>query len=80
MNAFKKKKLITFLENNENRMLIIWFLTLVSYVLLFFLFKNTFVPLFSYFICYLIYSRLYNFILNKIKNSFSENITNREIL
>lgn len=78
MNVFKKKKLIDFLENNENRMLVVWFFTLVTYIVLFFLFRNTFVLLFSYFICYLIYSRLYNFILNKIKNSFSEINTNKD--
>lgn len=78
MNVFKKKKLIDFLENNENRMLVVWFLTLVTYIVLFFLFRNTFVLLFSYFICYLIYSRLYNFMLNKIKNSFNEIDTNRD--
>ena len=72
MNVFKQKKLIDFLSNNENRMLIIWFLTLITYVILYFLFRNTFVLLFSYFICYLIYSRVYNFVLYKIKNSFKE--------
>lgn len=78
MNVFKKKKLIDFLENNENRMLVVWFFTLVTYIVLFFLFRNTFVLLFSYFICYLIYSRLYNFILDKIKDSFSEINTNKD--
>ena len=78
MNVFKKKKLIDFLENNENRMLVVWFFTLVTYIVLFFLFRNTFVLLFSYFICYLIYSRLYNYILDKIKNSFNEINTNRD--
>lgn len=78
MNVFKKKKLIDFLENNENRMLVVWFFTLVTYIVLFFLFRNTFVLLFSYFICYLIYSRLYNYILDKIKNSFSEIDTNKD--
>ena len=78
MNVFKKKKLIDFLENNENRMLVVWFFTLVTYIVLFFLFRNTFVLLFSYFICYLIYSRLYNFILDKIKDSFNEIDTNRD--
>ena len=78
MNVFKKKKLIDFLENNENRMLVVWFFTLVTYIFLFFLFRNTFVLLFSYFICYLIYSRLYNFILDKIKDSFNEIDTNRD--
>lgn len=72
MNVFKKKKLLTFLENQENRMLVIWFFTLVTYVLLFFLFRNTFVLLFSYFICYLIYSRLYNWAVIKIKSSFND--------
>ena len=73
MKEFNHKKLVEFLENNENRMLIIWFLTLLSYVILFFLFKNTFVLLFSYFIFYLIYSRLYNFVLNKLEMSLKNN-------
>lgn len=78
MNVSNKKKCIDFLDNNENRLLIIWFLTLITYVILYFLFRNTFVLLFSYFICYLIYSKAYNFVLNKIKNSFSEIDTNRD--
>ena len=49
MNVFKKKKLINFLDNIENKQLIVWFLTLCSYVILFVLFHNSFVLLFGYF-------------------------------
>ena len=42
MNVFKRKKLINFLDNIENKQLIVWFLTLCSYVILFVLFHNSF--------------------------------------
>lgn len=79
MNAFKKKRLINFLDNLENKQLIVWFLTLCSYVVLFVLFHNSFVLFFGYFACYFIYSKVYNLVLNKIKMSFSE-ITDRDLL
>lgn len=72
MNVFKKKKLINFLENAENKQLIVWFLTLLSYIVLFVLFHNTFVLLFGYFACFFIYSKIYNYMLKKIKYSFSD--------
>lgn len=70
MNASKKEEILKFMGNSENRMLIIWLFTIITYVFLFFLFKNTFVLLFGYFASYLIYSKLYNYIYNKIKISF----------
>lgn len=66
-----KKKLLSFMENNENRMLCVWFFTLITYILLFIIIKNTFVLLFGYFVCYLIYSRLYTYLYNKLKYSLS---------
>lgn len=80
MNVFKKKKLINFLDNIENKQLIVWFLTLCSYVILFVLFHNSFVLLFGYFACFLVYSKLYDFMLEKIKISFKENNANSDIL
>lgn len=83
MKEFKKKienkkKLLKFLENGENKMLTVWFFTLVSYLLLYFITKNMFVLLFGYFIFYIIYSRFYMFLYRKIKNelSFSKKIVN----
>lgn len=73
MKEFKKKKLVEFMENQENRMLVIWFFTLVTYVISFVLIKNTFVLLFGYFVAYLVYSRVYNLVLNKLKNSLMNN-------
>lgn len=79
MNAFKKKRLINFLDNLENKQLIVWFLTLCSYVVLFVLFHNSFVLLFGYFACYFIYSKVYNLVLNNIKRSFTD-ITDKDLL
>lgn len=73
MKEYKKKKLVEFMENQENRMLTIWFLTLITYVISFVLIKNTFVLLFGYFVAYLVYSRIYNLVLNKIKGSLMNN-------
>ncbi len=80
MNVFKKKKLLVFLENSENRQLIVWFLTLVSYVLLFVLLKNSFVLLFGYFAFFFIYGRVYNFILKRLQISFKENHADKDFL
>lgn len=79
MNAFKKKRLINFLDNLENKQLIVWFLTLCSYVVFFVLFHNSFVLLFGYFACYFIYSKVYNLVLNNIKRSFTD-ITDKDLL
>ena len=73
MKEFNNKKLIEFLENNENRVLIIYFLSILLYFLLFVLFKNTFVLLFGYFIGYLVFSKLYKIVLNKLKTSLKNN-------
>lgn len=80
MNVFRKKKLLIFLENSENRQLIVWFLTLVSYIILFVLFKNSFVLLFGYFAFFFIYGRVYNFILQRLQKSFKENNANKDFL
>lgn len=72
MNVSKKQKLIKFIDNKENRMLVIWFLTIISYCFLLALFDNFFVLLFGYFACFLIYSKLFDYFANKIKNSFSD--------
>ena len=79
MNVIKKKRLINFLDNLENKQLIVWFLTLCSYVVLFVLFHNSFVLLFGYFACYFIYSKAYNLVLNNIKRSFTD-ITDKDLL
>ena len=79
MTVSNKKKLLEFIENSENRQLVIWFFTLITYVILMLFLKNMIVLLFGYFLCYLIYSRLYNYMLIKIKNSFKEK-TNVEVL
>lgn len=70
MKEYKKRKLLDFMNNKENRMLVVWFFTLITYIILFFLFRNTFVLLFSYFICYLIYSKLYDYIYNKLADTY----------
>ena len=80
MNVFKKKKIINFLDNLENKQLIVWFLTLCSYVFLFVLFHNSFVLLFGYFACFFIYSKIYNIVLIKIKSSFKETVTDKDLL
>ena len=65
------KKLLGFMENGENRRLCIWFFTLITYLLLFFIIRNQFVLLFSYFICYFIYSKLYTYLYNRLKDKIS---------
>lgn len=66
-----KKKLLKFMENVENKTLSVWFFTLISYVVLYFITKNMFVLLFGYFVFYIIFSRLYMFIYRKLKQDFS---------
>ena len=78
MNVYKKKKVVEFLDDIENRQLVVWFVTLITYVIIFVLFHNTFVLLFSYFACYFIYSRLYNYMLNKFKQSLEKEYTNND--
>lgn len=79
MTVSNKRKLLEFMQNSENKQLTIWFFTLITYVIMFLFLKNMFVLLFGYFICYLIYSRIYNYALNKIKASFNEK-TNIDLL
>ena len=68
----KRLKLIEFLGNKENRMLVIWFFTLISYVVLYLITKNTFVLFFSYFVLYLFFSRTYDFIFKKLTKHLDE--------
>lgn len=79
MKECNKIKLKKFILNQENKMLLICFCTIVSYVLLFLFCKNVIVLLFGYFAFYLIYSRLFNHIENKIKKSL-KNDTNIDLL
>lgn len=79
MNESKRKKLIKFLEDRENKMLSVWCFTLITYAILYFIFRNAFILLFAYFICYLIYSKTYDVILIKLKHSLMKN-SNKDIL
>lgn len=80
MTVSKKKKLLEFVNNNENRQLTILFFTIVTYAILFVLFKNVFVLLFGYLICFIVYSKLFDYLVNKFRNSFKENDTNKDLL
>lgn len=80
MKECNKTKLKKFILNQENKMLLIWFCTLVTYVILFLFLKNTFVLLFGYFVFFVIYSKLFNHIENKIKKSLKNKQSNRDLL
>ena len=66
-----KQKLIKFMNNSENRMLTVCFFTLVSYLILSFITKNSFVLLFGYFVLYFLFSKLYVHLYKKLVDSFT---------
>ena len=80
MKGYNKTKLKKFILNQENKMLLIYFFTIISYILLNILFKNAIVLLCGYFFFYFIYSKLFNHIENKIKYSFKEKNSNVDFL
>lgn len=66
----KMLKILKFMGNTENRTLIIWFFTILAYVILILFYKNTFVLLFGYFLFFFLFSKLYNYIYTKIYNKY----------
>lgn len=60
------------MNNQENKMLTVWFFTLISYAVAYFIIRNSFVLLFSYFIFFYIYSKLYNYIYKLLQKKYNQ--------
>lgn len=79
MKKYNKIKLFKFLNNNENRFLVVGLGTLLSYLATLVLFDNMIVRLLSYFIYFFIYSKIYTLLLIKLSNSLKTD-TNKDLL
>ena len=67
MKEYNHEKLIKFLENIENKTLIIYSFTIITYLILCYCIRNTFVLFFGYFVAYVFYSKIYNKVVIRIK-------------
>jgi len=54
------------MNNQENKMLTVYFLTILSYIVTVSITKEFVILAFSYFFFYLIYNKLYNYVFKKI--------------
>jgi len=69
MKECNKNKLFKFISNGENKMLLVYFFTILFYCLTLFFIKNTWVGLFSYFLYYFGFTKLFNYIEDKVRKS-----------
>lgn len=72
MSIENKMKLKKFMEQQENMFGIVTLLTLLSYLIVLNIFKNSIVILFAYMVFYICYMKLYKYVYYKLFRDFGK--------